>query len=137
LLFLILNIGLLLFAMLFFAALGLPSFAIAWGHIFGVLVILFVMAAFAAMLTFAFRSAFSAGMFAAMLALISLLLSGGIIPTAYFSETLLFAGNFVFNTWGVRLLTAAQLGGSLFVPVLGCLLFAFVFSFIGALKAKF
>ncbi|MCL2617202.1 MAG: hypothetical protein FWD96_06120, partial [Defluviitaleaceae bacterium] len=88
-------------------------------------------AAFAVLLTFAFGSAVSAGLFTAMFVGVSVFLSGSIIPTEYFAGGLRLASNVVFNTWAVRLLGAAITGGSLAIPLVVCLVFGVVFAGVG------
>ena len=94
------------------------------------------LAAFAAMLTFVFDNAFSAGAFASLFAVVSLFLSGGIIPVIYFSDGLRVLSNFVWSTWGSELLAAAILDESIFFQAAMCLLFGWIFAVLGTAFAS-
>ncbi|MCL2250049.1 MAG: ABC transporter permease [Oscillospiraceae bacterium] len=132
----LLNIG--LFAL--YVPLGLivelPAITLGASHLLGITVIFALMAAFATLLTFAFDTTLSAGIFTALFSIISLFLSGGIIPMAFLSTSLQIASNAVPNTWGIRLLTAAELGGNILIPALGCFAFALLFASLCAVKWK-
>ena len=136
LLFLVLNIGLWLCITFLSYLLGLPAFGINAGLACGVVVIAAALAAFAVMLTFVFDSSLSAGAFTAVFTVVSLFLSGGIIPAAYFSESFQLMSNAVFNTWGVRLLAAALTEGNLLMPVAACVGFGLIFMGIGCVAVK-
>jgi len=101
-----------------------------------VAVISLSLAAFAAMLTFVFESAFSAGAFASLFAVVSLFLSGGIVPVMYFSDGLRAASSFVWSTWGSELLTTAILDESILYQAVMSLVFGLIFSIFGAVFAS-
>ena len=92
-------------------------------------------ASFAAMITFVFNSAFSAGSFSAVFVGISLFLSGGIIPIDFFAKSLRMVSDMVFNTWAVRLISASLLGESFVMPMTVCIAFALIFAAIGCSAA--
>ena len=92
-------------------------------------------AAFAAMITFVFTSTFAAGSFSAVFAGISLFFSGGIIPIDFFGDELRMISDVVFNTWVVRMISAALVGESIILPMIVCICFAFVFAAIGCFAA--
>ena len=130
--FLALNAALWLLSAVVASVFLLPAFALNSGLIAAVAAVSLVIAAFAAMLTFAFNSSLSAGAFTAVFACVSLFLSGGILPTLFFSEGLALAASAVWSTWGVRLLSAAVLEDGLAWPLIMNLIFFMVFAGIGA-----
>jgi hypothetical protein len=117
------------------AGLGFWLFDFSIDIMLAIIVITAGFAGFAAMITFLFNSAFSAGSFSAVVVGVSLLLSGGIIPAEFFSDGLRTASHAVFNTWATRLLSAAFLEESLAVPMAACIAFVLIFAFIGCLAA--
>jgi len=102
----------------------------------GVILISASLSTFAAMLTFAFDNAFSAGVFTSVFAIVSLVLSGGVIPTMYFSDTLQATSNIVWSTWSTNLLSAAILDENILTQAAMCTLFGFLFAVIGLLFVK-
>jgi len=104
---------------------GVGIFAFGWSfHIVAVMAVGgLAFAAFAAMLVFLFDNAFSAGCFAAVVAAVSLVLSGGVIPIGFFAAGLRIASYGVLNTWLVQVVSAASLSGMAVV-------FAFIFLFV-------
>ena len=88
-------------------------------------------AAFASMITFVFTSAFAAGSFSAVFAGFSLFFSGGIIPVEFFSGELRMIAGAVFNTWAVRLISAALVNEGFALPMIACVSFAVFFAAIG------
>jgi len=137
LLFFLINLTLWLLSLSTASIFGLPPFALSLNLLLGVAAISAVLAAFAAMLTFVFGSALSAGIFTAVFAVLSLFLSGGIIPVEFFSKTLHLASNAVWSTWGVRLLSSAFLGEPMILPITISLLFGLIFSGVGCAAAAF
>jgi len=135
LLFLVLNTGLWLFANILLTALNMPLFALSTSMLMGVFVVAAILSAFAAMLTFAFENHLSAGAFTAVFMVISLFLSGGIIPVAFFSDSLQILSNIVWNTWGAKLLGAALIGENIALPMAVCIFFALIFTGIGCIAA--
>jgi len=132
-----LNAGLWLSVALISAALELPAVGLGFSLLWGITVVAAVLASFAAMLTFVFSGALSAGIFTAAFTGVSLFLSGGIIPVDYFSQGFRLLSNAVFNTWGVRLFSAALTDGSLIIPTAACAGFTLLFSAIGCTAAGF
>jgi hypothetical protein len=61
-------------------------------------------AAFTVFVAACFRSVFSAGIFVSLLSLVFLIISGGIVPVAYFPENIAPFSRFTLNYWAVRLL---------------------------------
>ncbi|MCL2618012.1 MAG: ABC transporter permease [Defluviitaleaceae bacterium] len=135
-LFVLLHGGLWLCLILLSAVAGVAAPPLGIGLVWAVLVVCAVLAAFAAMLTFAFRSEAAAGVFATGFAAVSLLLSGGVVPVEFFAEGLGAASDFVFSTWAVRLIAAAVTGGGMVVPALASLAFAVVFLAVGTAAAR-
>ena len=111
--------------------LWLFDFNINFNTIFITIVLTAGFAAFAAMITFVFTSTFAAGSFSAVFAGISLFLSGGIIPVGFFGEELRMISGIVFNTWAVRLISAALIDENIILPMIVCILFALFFTAIG------
>ena len=131
-----LNGGLWLSVALFSAVFALPSIGAGIGLAIGALVVSAVMSVFAAMVTFSFESHLFAGVFAAAFAVMSLFLSGGVVPMEYFSAEVRFASLGVFSTWGSRLLTALISGGDVVWPLVACAVFAAIFAAIGCRAIK-
>ena len=136
LLLLALNAGVLLCAAALSAFLDMPAVSINAGFVLGISVVAAVLATFAAMLVFVFNNTLSSGIFTAVFACVSLFLSGGIIPVEFLSSSVQLMSNFVFNTWGARLLAAGITGESAFLPLVMCVLFGGVFAAIGYVAAN-
>lgn len=126
LLFIVLNIGLWLFLVPY----GMPIKLIPV-----VIVIGMVLSSFSTMLIFVFKSTVSAGGFTALFVGISLFLSGGIIPVAYFGRVFQVGSFLVFNTWGTRLFAAVLTEESVLLPLVMCFIFATIFMSIGHIAA--
>ena len=93
------------------------------------LVVLAAVSAFALFIAALCHSAVAGGMLLSALALVSLLLSGGIIPKAYLASGVQTAGYVTLHSWAVRLLSAGSLGqidpaALLMVAAFGGLFFA-------------
>jgi len=102
----------------------------------GIVIVSASLSAFAAMLTFAFDNAFSAGVFTSAFAIVSLFLSGGVVPIMYFSDALQAASNLVWSTWSTRLLSVAVLEENMLTPAIVCALFGLIFAIIGMAFAE-
>ena len=126
LLFFIINIGVWLW---------LLDFSININSALAAIVLTAGFAAFAATITFVFSSSFAAGCFSAVFAGISLFFSGGIIPVDFFGEELRMISNLVYNTWAVRLISAAMLDEGFALPMIICMSFALIFGSIGCFAA--
>jgi len=137
LLFVVLNAAFWLLIMSLPNVRDLMSLSINIGFFVSVAVISLSLATFAAMLTFVFNSAFSAGLFTSVFAIVSLFLSGGIVPIMYFSDRLRAAANFVWSTWSSGLLAAAILDENIFFPAFMSLLFGWLFAVFGTVFASF
>lgn len=136
LLLLTLNVGISLCAAALGAFLGLPTIGMNTGFIFGIVIVTTVLAMFAAALVFVFNSTLSTGAFTAVFVLVSLFLSGGIIPIEFFSSNVQLLANFVFNTWSARLLASGLTGENLLLPFAMCILFGSIFAVIGCIAAN-
>ena len=130
-----LNIVLLILPLLFSNILGVTFFEINPAILLSVIIVTVVLSAFAAMLVFAFNSTLSAGAFTAVFAAVSLFLSGGIIPSEFFSDGFRAAANLSWSTWGVRLISAAWLGENLTLHIIANMLFGLAFALIGYLAS--
>jgi len=135
LLFLVINAGLWLLSTAVMVAIGLPPLEVSTELVLGLTIMTVSLAAFAVMLTFAFESAFTAGVFTAVFTGLSLFLSGGIVPVLYFSEGLGFVSNAMWSTWLTRLLAASILGESAVWPTIASLAFGLAFMSIGGMVA--
>ena len=114
---------------------ALGEFDINARFLSGIVIVSASLSAFAAMLTFAFDNAFSAGVFTSVFAIISLFLSGGVVPVMYFSDMLQAASNLVWSTWGARLLSSAILEENILIHAIICALFGLIFAIIGRVFA--
>jgi hypothetical protein len=116
------------------------SIEINAGLVGAVAVVLAVVATFAAMITFAFKNALSAGIFTTIFVAASLFLSGGVVPVAYFSGWLRQAAEFTFNFWATRILAfplSGDYGGFVLNAALMCILFGLIFGALGFLAVYF
>jgi len=136
LLFLMLNAALWLLVTNMPSVYNLIPFSINMRFFASVAVISLSLAAFSSMLTFVFDNAFSAGAFASLFAVVSLFLSGGIVPVMYFSDGLRVASGFVWSTWGSSLLAAAILDESILWQATMNLVFCLIFAIFGAVFAN-
>ncbi len=69
--------------------------------------IMLAVSAFTVAVSAAFGSVFSAGVFVSIFSFASLFLSGGVVPSGYFSPLFKTISGFVFNSWAVKSLVDA------------------------------
>jgi len=130
-LFFALNSALWLLVSVLPAVVCIPQFPMSVNFFAGIVIISILLSAFSAMLVFVFENTFSAGFFTSAFAIVSLFLSGGIIPVMYFSDSLQAASNLMWSTWGTRLLAAAFLDENIVWQAVANLAFGLVFAGIG------
>lgn len=135
LLFAVLNGALWLLSIALAAAVDLPPFIMSARLLASIIVITISLSTFAAMLSFVFDNALSAGIFTAVFASVSLFLSGGIVPAMYFSDGLRAMSNFAWSTWGTSLLAAAILDEAIVLHAIMSIVFALIFTGIGCAAA--
>lgn len=88
-----------------------------------------VLASFATLVSFIFKSEISSGIFVSVFALTSLFFSGGILPIAFINTN-----PFFFSYFGVRLLEANFIGEGMFFYSLILIMFGSLFSILTILK---
>lgn len=100
--------------------------------IWPIFMITFTLSAYGAMVSFLFKNELSSGLFVAIFSVISLFLSGGIVPLNLMSNLQIFS-QFTFSYWGVQLLEANFLGENVLAYSLWLLGFTAIFSTIGVI----
>jgi len=98
-----------------------------------IVIILIVLSAFGASVSFIFKNELSAGLFVSIFAVVSLFLSGGIIPLNLMDTTF---SKLSFNYWGVQLLEASFLNENILMYSLMLTIFTIIFSIMGIARLK-
>lgn len=75
--------------------------------IIGLSIILLCISAFTVLISQVFKNVFSAGVFVSLFSIITLFVSGGIIPIDYLSASINTMSRFTINYWGVKLLSGS------------------------------
>jgi len=97
-------------------------------------VVIFTVATLGAMVTFVFKNHLSSGIFVTLFIVVSLFLSGGVIPVDFFPPGLRITSYFTFNYWAARLLEVGLLGEIGVGYIFMSLLFALVLASFGIYK---
>lgn len=96
----------------------------------GLAVILLCVSAFTVLVSQMFKNVFSAGVFISLFSLVTLFVSGGIIPIDYLSASINTLSRFTLNFWSVRLLSDAALLTTDYYVIKVILLFILIYSLL-------
>lgn len=110
--------------------LGLEAEPVIIAYIY---LILFTVSSLTVFISSFFRNVFSAGIFISVTSLISLVLSGGIIPVDYFPDYFSLGSKFTLNFWAVRLLNDGMKGRLSIINVSVICIFLLTFAVLSAL----